>query len=1519
MKKAIWWIIGVALSPFILFIILTVLLYLPPVQRWAVGVAADYASEAMGMSVSVGDVRLRFPLDLELGNVLAIQRDEEHPQLKDTVLDARSIVCDVQLMPLLDSHVELNALQLDDVKVNTVDLVEAARVKGRLGHLLVTSHCIDLSVDSLLLNSADIRDGDFDIALSDSVPEDTTESENDWRIRLQKLTLANTSVRLHMPGDTLMIGVRLGNAEAVDGLFDLGKPLYSLRRLDVHDGAFTFDNNFQPVIDGFDTNHIAAKQLNIGIDSLFYTPEKTALHLRAFTMKEKGGLQVSSLTTHFMMDTTSVHAPDLHLLTPNSDIKVALDMDLNAMDADTPGQIACTLDASIGKPDILILGGAYLTKDMKALLPAKPMTIAGTVRGNMKECKLIGLDINVPTYARAHLDGALRNLDAPERLTADVKLNALTAGRGTIKGTANYNAAGEAYAANLSIRNLNVRRYDRTLGVGMVSADVKVKGRGMDVLSPSTTINATARLHRLQYDRYDLTNCSANVLLAGGRCHADIHSDNRYMQGEVIYDGVLSKKGMKSTLSTDIKDVDLLALGFNKVPMNVGVCSHIDIESDFADYYKVQGLISDLTVRDSSRVFRPDDMVLSLLTRKDTTLAVVDCGDFHLDARAQGGYKRLMGVTDRLTKEIMHQLETRVIDQSELRRQLPVAYFKLTSGGDNPLARALGYFGFTFSDADINLTSSPVDGLNGYMAIDTLRMNKDLQLDRIDLAFVSDAESMTYKGSVVNGRNNPQVCFRADIDGRLINDHAETSLAIYDDKGRKGVDVALAAMVEEKGIRIAITPKPAPVLGYKSFTVNEDNYILLGNDMRVSADMRLKSSDGMGIQIYSDDDNLEALQDLTLSLHNFELYELTKVVPYMPKMSGRLDGDFHAIITPDDTSVSSNVQFTQLVYDGCLMGNIGSEFVYMPKSDGSHYIDGTLTKDDLEIGTLEGLYYTTDNTIDAQLSLTKLPLELVNGFIPERIFGLQGTGDGSLNIHGSLSQPEVNGEMRFTGANFISEPYGVKLRIDESPVRIINSHLLFEDFKLYAANNKPMTINGDINFADLDYMTMDMRMVARDFMIIDSKETRRSEAYGRGYVNFFCRAAGQLDRLQVTGKLDVLAKSDIYYILRESPITTDNRLKELVTFTDLNSETPMEMVRPTVDGMNISMSVSVAPGTHIKCWMNTAHSNYLDLIGEGDLRMTISSGEMALTGRYTINEGEMKYSLPVIPLKTFKISDGSYLEFTGDMMNPTLNITAQETTKANVNTDGTDRLVEFNCGVVITKTLKDMGLQFIIDAPEEQSVHDELMSMSLEDRGKLAVTMLTTGMYLSDGNTSAFSMNSALSSFLQSEINNIAGSALRTLDMSFGMENSTDEYGAVHTDYSFKFAKRFWNNRLAISVGGKISSGPEMSGQNKSFFDNVEVQYRLGDDSNQYLRLFYNNSVYDYLEGYSAQYGAGYMWKRKLRRFADIFRFSEVQEPLMLRGGNATRSRMQNPLLPQRLSSDSVRVIPTDTTRTNAK
>lgn len=697
--------------------------------------------------------------------------------------------------------------------------------------------------------------------------------------------------------------------------------------------------------------------------------------------------------------------------------------------------------------------------------------------------------------------------------------------------------------------------------------------------------------------------------------------------------------------------------------------------------------------------------------------------------------------------------------------------------------------------------------------------------------------------------------------------------------------------MEEKGIKIHLLDNN-PILGYKKFNVNADNYVNLGADRRVSAKLQLMADDGTGVHIYSNDENIEALQDITIGLNKFDLEKVLTVIPYMPDITGIMNGDFHVIQTTDEFSVSASLAVNNMTYERSRMGNLSTEFVYMPLADGTHAVSAVLSNDDKQIAELSGTYG-SDGNIDVDVTMSRMPMRLLNGFIPDKIIRFKGYADGGIAVKGPLSRPLANGEIKLDSCYMRSAQYGVQLRFEDKPIRIVGSNILFEDFKMFASNNNPLTINGNMDFADFSAMNMDLSMVARNLRIIDSKENRRSIAYGKAFVDFFATMKGPMERLEMLGRVDVLGTTDMAYILRDSPLSTDNRMEDLVKFVDFNDTIATVVEHKPISGFKMDLTMNIAQGAHVMCYLNTDHSNYIDLMGGGSLRFQYSfTGDISLTGRYTLDNGEMKYSLPIIPLKTFTIQDGSYIEFTGDPMNPKLNITATERTKANVSSGGNqERTVEFDCGVVITKSLADMGLEFTLSAPEDVTINSELQSMSVEQRGRLAVTMLTTGMYLADGNTGNFSMNDALNSFLQSEINNITGSALRTLDLSFGMDNSTDASGTSHTDYSFKFSKRFWNNRIRIVVGGKVSTGAEVTNQNESFFDNVTFEYRLGKSSDKYVKLYYDNNAYDWLEGTTREYGVGFTWRRSLQSLNEMFSFMKKKQPAENTPADSTKNK----------------------------
>ena len=1522
MKKLFWWILIILLSPVLLFVVLTVLLYLPPVQNWAVDKVTAIASEKTGMDISVGHVDLSFPLDLSIDNFRVLQKP-------DTLADVERMVVDVQLLPLLDSKVVINELEVSNTRLNTLDMVAAAKVKGHFSRLFMASKGIDLDQGVVELNGSRLEDAFFDIQMADSVPEDTTTSEPTlWKIYVDSITIDRSDIVFHMPGDTMSVAAHIGNLTAREALIDLGDQTYTVASADWVNGAVKYDQNFQPRIEGLDYNHIDLSDIHIGIDSIYFHDPTLRMYMRQVALKEKSGFSVTNLSGPIAMEDGAIKLPKFRLSTPYSDIDVELDMPLSLMEPVDPGKMRLKMNATLGKQDIM----PFLS-DMPAAMrqrwPEYPLTVSGLLKGNMQHMDFHDLEVSLPTAFHATATGFAANLDTPDKLRADVQFKANTQnlgfvmamlprdmqrdyripplsaqgrvkadgqqyfaditaheGKGMVKAKGSFHATAMRYDADVQIRNLNVHHFMPRDSIYTVSADITAKGQGTDFFSPRTSLVADAKIHHIGYGKLNIDNVTAHALVGDGKAHANLISRNLLLKGAVNFDALLSTTRFDGTLSTDFQELDLYEMGVTPDPLTIGMCGHFDINSDLKLTHQVTGVVNDLTISDSSHIYRPSDVDLLLKTTPDTTYLRTQSGDFVIKLDASGNYEQLLNQFTILSDSAMAQLDRKTIDQPALRKLLPTMRMTLESQRENPVATFLkASADVDFKDMLFDLSTSAAEGVNGRGYIHSLTVS-DIRLDTINFSLIQRKERLSFGGQVRNNKKNPQFVFNALFDGILQERGATLGVRYFDADNKLGARIGAQAEVVDGGINLRLMPD-RPTLGYKEFALNKDNYVFLGSSGKIKAKVDLRADDGMGIRLYSEESDPDALQDLTLSLHKFNLEEITSVIPYAPRMSGMLNGDYHVIQDANGQfSVAGDMGVQNMTYERCPIGNISTELVYLQKENDAHAVEARLMMDDNEIGLLTGTYYNEgEGSLDATLQLEHLPLNIVNGFVPDQLCGLQGYGEGTLTIKGALSRPEVNGEVLLSNSYLESIPYGVKLRFDDDPVRIQHSNLLFENFTVYAYNNNPLNVQGNVNFSDLERIMVNLRMQANNFQIIGAKEHSKSVAYGKAFVNVFAMMNGPLENLNMRGRLDVLGSTDMGYILRDTPITTDNQLDDLVKFTDFSDTTQTAVTRPPINGFRMDMTLNVSNGAHIMAYMNADHSNYIDLMGGGNLRMLYSPADnLQLTGRYTLSNGEMKYALPIIPLKTFHIQDGSYIEFTGEPMNPTLNITAIEHTKATVTGgNGVGRSVNFDCGVSITRTLNDMGLEFTLDAPEDMQLHSELQAMGREQRGKLAVTMLTTGMYLADGNTKPFSMNSALSSFLSSEISNLTGNALRTLDLSFGLDNSTDATGQTHTNYSFKFAKRFLNNRLKLAIGGKVTTGNELpGGRNNSFFDNVSLEYRLDDTANKYLNLFFENNSYDWLDGYTQKYGGGFIWRRTLQNFTDIFRFKDDNNTLSL-------------------------------------
>ena len=174
------------------------------------------------------------------------------------------------------------------------------------------------------------------------------------------------------------------------------------------------------------------------------------------------------------------------------------------------------------------------------------------------------------------------------------------------------------------------------------------------------------------------------------------------------------------------------------------------------------------------------------------------------------------------------------------------------------------------------------------------------------------------------------------------------------------------------------------------------------------------------------------------------------------------------------------------------------------------------------------------------LSLSHLPLGLANGFIPDHLIALQGDLDGEVTVKGSTSSPVINGELVLDSVNVKSDVYGMNFRLDNRPVRIDNSKLTFDNFSVYTRTDNPFRLTGTVDFSDMADMLLDLRMVARNYELVNASRKKNSVLYGKVYVDVFSTLQGSVNNLKMRGNVNVLGKTDVTYVLKYSPLTVNS-------------------------------------------------------------------------------------------------------------------------------------------------------------------------------------------------------------------------------------------------------------------------------------------------------------------------------------------------------------------------------------------
>ena len=555
-----------------------------------------HVSKAIGMELNVGRIDLRFPLNLLVRDVDIVQ----HP---DTLLMLGSLNVRVQLMPLFKGQIDVNKLELDDVKINSANLIDGIKIQGELGRFYLQSHGINLSKEQALVNQLELSDTNIKLILNDTTTTekvDTTSTKVNWVFDITSVNLKNISFEMETPADSMTLATRLESLDIKDVNIDLRNESYGLRNLLLDNTSFKMNIGASEPTAGFDPTHLSLNNINLEIDSALYHGRDIKAIIKECSMYERSGLSITSLTTRVFSDSTLIQVPYFKLLTPHSSINLTAQTYWELINIPTTGRLGARLDAQIGKQDVLLFAG-NLSERFKEEYPFRPLIIQAGTDGNLKQMQISRIRVDLPGALSIDGGGELYNrtvsltrsanidlqmktqnlgflttladlqpgdpLVIPDSMFMDVKLGMegpqldanllLREGIGSLVLQAGLNLTTEDYKANLKINNLQVDNFLPKDSIYGVTASFDVAGKGLNPVLPKSTATLNASIDKLQYTKFDISGITLNANIKNSIAHAKIVSDNSLLKMKADAEYNLASSVPDGKVDLDVTYVNL--------------------------------------------------------------------------------------------------------------------------------------------------------------------------------------------------------------------------------------------------------------------------------------------------------------------------------------------------------------------------------------------------------------------------------------------------------------------------------------------------------------------------------------------------------------------------------------------------------------------------------------------------------------------------------------------------------------------------------------------------------------------------------------------------------------------------------------------------------------------------------------------------------------------------------------------------------------------------------------------------
>ena len=1297
-------------------------------------------------------------------------------------------------------------------------------------------------------------------------------------------------------------------------LLDKGKVLYATA------GAVP-----QP---GLDMQYIDVTSLTVEVDSLYNSGANMRVPLRRLNATERSGLQLNG-TGLFEMNSSEIDVRDFALRTLASTIDVNATYGLTPADA---APLSVNLKAEIDPIDV-----TTAFPDLAATVDMLPkyrkigvdVDLAGTLADlrleeaevsmrNYFDVKLSGqvADVTDFDHASGHIDidGNFEDINFLKPALMDAKMRRTThlpslrlAGEvnmdnGVIDGDlraltragklaldAKWNSRIEGYDVKVNADKFPVGTFLPGMGIENVTAKIEARGRGLNPMSSRTSMYAAVDAIDVGYRGNSIHDFKVTAKLGDGNADLSVTSANELINGHLNASGNLAGKTYDWTMSGDFADIDLYRLGVTDTVSTVSTSFGGNLKMTPTTHdIDAQLNISSVDARMGETHIAARDFNIGFLGTDSSSVANIDNEDMKIRFASP---MLIDSVAQRFSSAMAMvgpMVEVRDINVDSLHKVLPVFTLTADAGQRNAVHDFLAASGTSFEHASLSASNDSI--IRIYAVVDKL-VTGSTRLDRLEFDANQQGNLLEYNLKVDNEPGTMDDFAHIAGKGYIGGDKVMMQLTQSNISDATGYKIGALVELSDSMLTLRLDPVD-PVIGYKQWHVNPDNFISLNTrSYHIDANLLMENNDSR-LRIYTEHDSEHGddghQESLNVDISEIQIADWISLSPYAPPMRGLLSANIALSMAPGELNGEGTVTLADFTYNKKRVGTLDLSLDVTTSRSGAITANTGLQIDGREVMRANGALNdsTQREPFLLDFALTRFPLEIANPFLTGTAT-LAGYLSGDMDVTGSMAEPKFNGYLDFDSATAKVTMLGTTFEFSEEKIPVDSNVIRFDKYAIYGVNDNPLEIDGNIDMRSLSNISLDLKLSADNMQVVGAEKRGGSDVYGKAFISLDATARGNLNFINARAKITVKEGTNVTYVIPDASSQIESQstgdMVHFVNFSDTTAINREDSVIQSGTMMNLTALLTVEQGTVLGVDLSATGQDRVQLVPNGTIDFTMNPlGDTGATGRLNITGGYVRYSPPLISEKMFDFREGSYVALNGDISDPIIHITAVDVIKANVTAEGQNsRLVNFDVILKVDGSLNNMNVAFDLETDEDLTVRNELQSMSPEQRANQAMNLLLYSVYTGPGTKGSANLSgNPLYSFLSSQLNSWMANNVKGVDISFGVdqyERTLDGSQSTTTSYSYKVSKSFLDDRIKVIVGGNYSTDADANENlSQNLINDISIEYLLNKSGTMYVRLFRHTGYESILEGEVTQTGVGFVYKRKLRTLRNLFRKGRV-------------------------------------------